>query len=715
MNKLEKWMHNDTYSGGKSLAEAQIQQTKARILLTIASLTYVILHGPYFEYYMVEALTYAAFYFVANGIALIRLRRQPFSIYGSLFFPLLDVGIITFGMLIDGGHSSGIYLMLFPTIIGNGLRFGNPLLVYTQVASLIGMLISTSYGHFTLLLPIDYTLLSWQVFSLLAVPFYVYLIGLKLEKAIKEKNIAEETSFQLLDQGPLPVFTYEIDQQNTPRILYSNAAVQHTFQNNGDYLIGKPVNVLTLEEDAQEMLEFCRTSFDEDSEHSQHTSHKIYIRGQSSSGDVVKLMISAMRMRWHDNWVGVCFMLDITERETLQDQLELMHRQGYMSTLVAGIVHDFRNVLTNMIGYAEVLHMSSSDEVAQGQINEIIAAGERGSDLITHLLKLSKNHQSDKHMASFTKADQLAQPLENIIGLTRLQLPQNIKLTCHISQPLNDVAISIIEIEQILLNLVNNSTQAIKDSGTIRVEIGMDDSHKLATPGHPALSIRVIDNGEGINQEDKDLIFKAFWTSRDSQGGSGLGLTMVQRIIKLHHGVIDVTSEPGEETCFNIFLPPYIDDSNELPAENNADISAQPEKRKQGGFDLTSTHHVLLVDDAPDILKIHQAMLSHIGHSSIKAESGKEALELFLSKDNSFDLVITDFRMPGMNGLELVRELRKIGSNIPILMVTAFGEDEQLQQVGDYQVVLLNKPVTMEKLREGITECTKLLKAERIG
>ena len=427
-HSIKQWLKNHTHTGGKSLAEAQLQQTRARILLTCASLIYVALQGEYFDYYMAEALSFTAIYFAANISALLRLRRLPLSTAGALFYLLLDVVIVTFGMLIDGGHSSGVYFMLLPIIIGNGLRFGNAMLIFAQVACLIGLLMMTAYAHYSLLLPIDTTLLAWQIFTLIAVPFYVYLIGVKLEKAVKEKNLAEASSFQLLDKGPLPVFTYYLDQQQTPRILYSNSAINHVFQYKNEFLIGKPVDALTLEEDSHEMLDFCRMAFHEESDPSGHAPHSTYIRGKSSKGDIIKLMISTIRMRWRNRWICVCFVLDITQRETLQEQLEAMHRQGYMSTLVAGIVHDFRNVLTNMIGYAEVLQMSSSDEVARSQINEIIAAGERGSDLITHLLKLSKNREADNHVPSFTEADKLVQPLENIIGLTRLQLPQNIKL-----------------------------------------------------------------------------------------------------------------------------------------------------------------------------------------------------------------------------------------------------------------------------------------------
>jgi len=702
LNEIHNWLNNRTYTGNTSLAAAQIQQTKARILLTIASLTYVIIHGEYFEYYKVEALSLSLFYFIANGAALFSLRKRSFSIIGSLLFPLLDVLIVTFGMLIDGGHSSGIFFMLLPIIIGNGLRFGNPSLVFTQTSCLIGMLISTAFGYYTLQLPIDYTLLFWQLFTLIAVPFYVYLIVKKLEHAVIAKSEAEQSSMQLIDKGPLPVFTYELNHDNRATLLYSNSEVTRLFHVTPNEIIGKQVDLLVLPEDSDEMHRFCRTPFLEAHGDQSQPPATTYIRGRGKSGQILKLMLTAIRMRWRERWIGVCFLLDITERETLQEKMDAIQRQGYMSTLVAGIVHDFRNVLTNMIGNAEVVQMNSADPAEREQIESIIKAGERGSDLITHLLKLSRNGDQ-QHPLQRTQGADLLQPLENIVGLARLQLPHNIRLVSVIENDLPDVEIEVVEIEQILLNLINNAMQAIHDTGLIEVNIGSESD-----PQHEdskQFCITVSDNGEGISEEDIDRVFKPFWTSRADQGGSGLGLTMVQRIVKLHHGNINISSPPTEKRTRVSICIPACRAVEDLPVTPKPEQLPQvePAPAPLSNEDVVS-QHILLVDDMPDILRIHQALLARIGHEATAVESVDSALSLFADKTTHFDLIITDFRMPGRDGLELVQEIRKSDPQIPILMITAFGEDEQLQQAGNYGVTLMNKPISMDRMKDGIAK-----------
>ena len=305
---------------------------------------------------------------------------------------------------------------------------------------------------------------------LLAIPLYVYLIGQQVEKAVKGQMEAEKTSYNLLDKGPLPVFTFEMDRDNTPRIVYVNSAAKETFQRNGADIIGETADILTLPEDRQEMISFCRATLSHYHGKQPNKTETLYIRSRDISGNILKLLCTAICMRWHNRWIGVCFILDISEREAMQEELESVHRQGYMSTLVAGIVHDFRNVLTNMIGNAEVLQMSTQDKSSMLQLNAIIAAGEQGSELITHLLQLSKNHKKDS-ISGYAEGSIIVKRLENIMGLARLQMPPYIQLDCQIDTPLHDVAISMIEIEQILVNLINNAAQAISKNGQIHVRM----------------------------------------------------------------------------------------------------------------------------------------------------------------------------------------------------------------------------------------------------
>ncbi len=684
----------------KSLSQSQVEQAYARLAFACAGLIYLYLHAESFAHYQNIFLYVTVTYFLSTLLSIPAIRRTPLSAYRMLFFPLFDTFVVTFAMLIDGGLSSGLYFILLVIIFGNSFRFGNAMLLYSQLTSFIGLILMAMYADNYANITTDYTLLGWQIGALIVIPLYIYLIGRKAENALKMQAEAEENSFHLMDKGPLPIFTFELDQKQKPRIIYSNAAMRELFQYKCDHLNKPHVDIITVDEDSQELVNFCKSVFEINKSNQKQIAQSKYIRGQDRAGNILKLMCSAISMRWRSKWIGVCFVYDITQRETMQEELESVHRHAYMSTLVAGIVHDFRNVLTNMIGYAEVIQMNSNNLAEQQQLEAIIAAGDRGSELITHLLKLGQNSEN-RTIASYTKGGTLAQPLEHIIGLARLQLPRHTQLQCHIDDPLIDVCISITEIEQILLNLINNSTQAISDAGFIEIQIRNDSDHKLSKPGHPCLCIRVRDNGVGIEADNLDTIFKPFWTSRSKQGGSGLGLTMVERIIKRHHGCIEVESSPHQNTLFTIHLPPYISDPEQTDSyaqHNNAP------KYKAPAPQLTQdrNYHVLVVDDVPDILKIHQAMLTHMHISSETANNGQHALEIFQQEKSHFDLIITDYKMPIMDGLKLVENIRLLDAKMPIIMISAFGEDEQLLQVINNHVTLLDKPINMEKLKEAI-------------
>ncbi len=700
-NIIEDWMLKSAHLSGTSLAATQISQVYARLFFASAGLLYMLFHSADFPVYETGLMVVATIYFAINLISIPMIRRTPLSAFRCLLFPILDISVVSYAMMVDGGQNSNIFFLYLLIILGNGLRFGNPMLLYTQILSLIGLFTMIIYTYVTYHVPIDQSLLFWHFGMLLAIPLYVYLIGQQVEKAVKGQMEAEKTSYNLLDKGPLPVFTFEMDRDNTPRIVYVNSAVKETFQRNGPDIIGESADILTLPEDRQEMIAFCRTTLSYHHGKKANKTETLYIRSRDISGNILKLLCTAICMRWHNRWIGVCFILDISEREAMQEELEAVHKQGYMSTLVAGIVHDFRNVLTNMIGNAEVLQMSTQDKSSMLQLNAIIAAGERGSELITHLLQLSKNHKKDS-ISGYAEGSIIVKRLENIMGLARLQMPPYIQLDCQIDTPLHDVAISMIEIEQILVNLINNAAQAINKSGQIYVHICNSSEHRLSRPGHPCMRIQVTDNGSGILDKDMDNVFEAFWTSKIGQGGTGLGLTTVQRIIKQNHGSIEVESVPNQKTRFIIHLSPYIPESNSTIVKESYLTSNLKEQEQQSG--VPSNCHVLLVDDVPDILKTHQSMLAHLKHTSVLAENGKNALKAFLQESNHFDLVITDFCMPKMDGLELVEHIRQLGSNIPIIMITAYAEDNQLQRAERYNVTIINKPVSMGKFQQAIAK-----------
>ncbi|WP_018293426.1 ATP-binding protein [Mariprofundus ferrooxydans] len=700
-HSIHAWLLKHTRLTDKSLTDIQLGQARLRLGLAPAGLYYIWLHDSNFSQYGNVFLAVLAAYFIYTGITLYTIRQQPLSAFRSITSPLLDIVIVSFGMLVDGGQGSGIYFLYLITIFGHGFRFGNSMMLYTQSLSLAGLLAMTSFLWLQSPTTIDLSLLFWQVTTLVVLPAYVYLIVQSAEQAIKARTEAENSSFNLLDKGPTPVFTFAPDLSGRPSILYTNRATDNLFGHARTMLVGEEVDKLILPEDRREMSRFCLDTLAMETSPEQPATNQIYIRGTDSGGNILKLTCTAIRMHWQNRWIGVCFMLDITQRETLHEQLESISKKAYMSTMVAGIVHDFRNVLNNIIGYAELLHMNASDNESRQQLAEIIAAGDRGSDLITHLLKLSNKQHTAAAQVGKTEGSMLAQPLENIVGLSQLQMPQHIQLVCDIEKSLPDVAISIIEIEQVLLNLINNAMQAIRSDGQISICVSSDHQHRLATAEHPALCIRVSDNGPGIADEDLDHVFKPFWTSRGDKGGSGLGLAMVQRIVKRHHGSINIDSVANQQTTFTVHIPPFS--GQEIPTRGTEESPAP----SSTSLPATAPCHILLVDDAPDIRRVHKSMLSRLGHTADTAENGLQALALFKKHTDRYDLVITDYRMPVMDGLELTEQIRRLDADVPILMITAYGEDRSLQQVDQYNAILVSKPVMLEKLSQGIADAMR--------
>jgi len=682
----------------KNLAQMQLEQAYARLAFACTGLAYIYMHAiGTFRQYQDIFLWVTIAYFLSTLISIPSIRHRPLSIYRLLVFPLLDTFVVTFAMLMDGGLASGIYFVLLVIIFGNSFRFGNIMLRYSQACSLIALIALAIFIDIHTPEKLDYTLLIWQIMALIIIPFYIHLVGEKAETALKMQIEAEESSFHLMDKGPLPIFNFELGNNKKAQIIYANNAMHELFQYEPTRWDKADVDIITLAEDRRELLSFCQSILmNEESPHQKNTAQHIYIRGQDQSGKVLKLMCTAIAMRWRGDWIGVCFIHDISQRETMKEELESMHRTTYMSTLVAGIVHDFRNVLTNMIGYAEVMQLNSSNDHERQQLEAIIEAGDRGAALVTHLLSLSKSNHSTMD-SPFTEGDGLNKALQNIIGLARLQLPKHIQLICNMDNTLPDLSISVIEIEQILLNLINNSTHAIADSGYIKIKIKNAPKHVLSKPGHPCLCIQVSDNGCGIADCDIDTIFKPFWTSRSNQGGSGLGLSMVQRIIKQNHGHITVSSKPDKKTTFTIHFPPYIASSDQEAIARTAEQPPQNTKEQ-----ILDGYHALLVDDVSDILNIHQAMLSHMNITSDLAENGQIAFDLFQDPNKHFDIMITDYKMPIMDGLTLIQKIRACDTKLPILMISAFGEDDQLQEVLKNNVTLLNKPINMEALKTNI-------------
>ena len=290
---IENWLVKPAQYDIEHIIRSQIQAAWARILFSIASMIYLSQHAVFFAEYKTPLILFFSAYLAYNALSIISIRRAPLSAFRTLFAPIFDTTIICTGMMADGGHSSGMFFILFLPIIGNSFRFGNALMIYTQVLSFIGL---GSIGIYLAMHPqieSDSALLIWQFFGLLSIPFYVYQIRGKADKAMRGQAEAEKASETLLDQGPLPVFTYELDEHSHPRILYANAAISAIFPDNHAKLVGQQPDLLTLVEDGTEIINFCRSALSSD-QPIESTPQSIDVRGMNSQGNVLKLDLLAI-------------------------------------------------------------------------------------------------------------------------------------------------------------------------------------------------------------------------------------------------------------------------------------------------------------------------------------------------------------------------------------------------------------------------------------
>lgn len=665
----------------------QLQQIGLRMLFGLFTVLYLWSHADHLPGHIELYWGSITLYFVVNLFFLMSIRRRPLSVFRTLFGPFLDITLVAVAMYIDGGQTSGLYPLFIIVVLGNGLRFGNAMLIYTQTLSIIAIILLSLIGAASDHHNIDIALLLLQCLIMLVTPFYAFKLGSISEEAVRKRAEAEQTSFGLLDHSPLPAFTYANSGTGELRILYVNSAMQQIYEESLSDIIGEQVNALALHEDGEVLFRACLQAL-ADPEAGQH---RFYFRGHRREEKVLRMLGQAMRIHWHGDLIGVCFLLDITQSESLRNDFRKNAQSGYMSTLVAGIVHDFRNVLTAIIGTAEVIQFSTRDETVQQQLAMIMSAGERGSEMITHLLNLSKPKAAESPQTFDAAA--MYRSLASIIGLLRIQLPAHVTLHNRMDDNLPATSVEITQMEEIISNLVNNAAQAIHTSGNIRISLTTAKKHPLTDSDAPALKIEVSDDGCGIAKEDLEKITRPFWTSRGGEGGTGLGLAMVDRIINGHHGRLQIDSAPGKGTNVTIYLPQAIVGQSAEKA-HPAQVTAESAPADQQMRPCS----ILLVDDTPEVLQVHQAMLERMGHRVTTANNGIAGLTTFKQQRKVIDMVISDFRMPGMDGMDFAMAVRDIAPDLPIIIITAYGEADKLQRAHSCAIKVLNKPITYKKM-----------------
>ena len=348
--------------------------------------------------------------------------------------------------------------------------------------------------------------------------------------------------------------------------------------------------------------------------------------------------------------------------QELETQLGQAQKMQAIGTLAGGIAHDFNNILSSILGYAELGMNKTSDDAPQLRyFREVVRAGNRAKELVRQILLFSR--QGDQEEAPV----HLHLIAKEVVSALRAQCPQNIEIRAFIDQEAGAVIGDPVQMHQVLLNLCTNAQHAMGDDGgllEVRVEPLHIESHYPAQ--HGALSegeyvrVRVTDTGHGMDPQTEQRIFEPFFTTKNVGEGTGMGLAIVHGIVLDHGGALNVKTQPGAGTTFEIFLPRHP-----APAERAA--AGAPRA-------LHGVERIMVVDDEPQLVALWTEMLQQFGYQVQAYYDGAEALQAFKQDPAACALALIDQMMPGMTGAELARKMLEIRPGVPIIMATGFSE-----------------------------------------
>ncbi len=393
-----------------------------------------------------------------------------------------------------------------------------------------------------------------------------------------------------------------------------------------------------------------------------------------------------------------CYVEDITERLSLEAQLRQSQKMESIGQLAAGVAHDFNNMLTIIQGHSGMLIAKPNlPAELQDSAQAVYFAAERAASLTRQLLMFSrKNVMQSKPLDLREVVEHLSKMLQRLLG-------EDIALQVHAPPYISIIQGDTGMIEQILMNLAVNARDAMPKGGTltistsaVQVNEGYAHTHPEARPG-AFVCLQVGDTGCGMDRATMRRIFEPFFTTKEVGKGTGLGLATVYGIVKQHGGWIEVASDVGRGTSFNVFFPATGEPVVGLPQETTTDTS-----EIRGGKET-----ILIVEDEPVLRDLAHVILQDCGYEVLEAGTGSEALQVWERHQGHVDLLLTDMVMPdGMSGMELAERLRDAHPHLKIIFASGYSMDDlDTDFVRKGYAIFLQKPYTHVTLPRAVRDC----------
>ncbi|HET9963381.1 MAG TPA: response regulator [Nitrospiraceae bacterium] len=389
------------------------------------------------------------------------------------------------------------------------------------------------------------------------------------------------------------------------------------------------------------------------------------------------------------------------ERKRAEEALRLSEKQfrqaqkmEAVGRLAGGLAHDFNNLLTVIMGHSQVLlgELRPEDPI-RVKIEEMQKAGERAVTLIRQLLAFSRKQPLEPKVLSVNAV------VGNLESMLRRLIGEDIQFVIRSDPHDGHVKADPGQLEQVIMNLVVNARDAMSNGGLLAIETSQAElrrtpmHHLQPLPPGSYVKITVTDTGCGMDSHILSHLFEPFFTTKGEHKGTGLGLSTVFGIVTKSGGAIDVWSQVGHGTTFDVYLPRINPESAHLPA------AEQPAPMRRG------TETVLLVEDEPSVRDLVRDQLTKAGYQVIDATNGVEACLVATQQSGHLDLLLTDVVMPGMNGHELAQHLSVIKPNLRVLFMSGYLDDISLSAGLDaHRTAFLQKPFTPDVLTQTVRE-----------
>ena len=511
------------------------------------------------------------------------------------------------------------------------------------------------------------------------------------ERAEEQLRVQTALLDELFESAPEAIVMLDLEQ----KVTRVNREFTRMFGYTAEQVRGRALDTLIVPDELRPEWQRLAQSV----RHGRHTS----METERVRADGVRLSVSELGapiLVATGQIASYAIYRDISERrlaDAERDKLETRLRQAVkleaIGTMAGGIAHDFNNILAAILGYGDMAHNTAAEgSTLKRYVGNVLAAAHRAKALIDQILMYSRSNRGHRAVVNVNEV------VEETLDLVRVSLPNGIEINAQLIAKQAAVIADATHIHQLIMNLCRNAEHAMPAGGKLTVALDVIDAHEDAALSHGLLSagryvrLRVEDTGCGMSAEIAARIFEPFFTTRDLGSGTGLGLALVQGIVTDLGGAINVVSQPGRGSSFDIYLP-----RSDAEAVAKADHVA-PLPRGNG-------ERVLLVEDEKSLMLLTEEMLAALNYEPAGFSSPAEALEEFRLDPSRFDVVVLDQLMPGMTGTELARQIHQLRTDMPVVLISGYTGPVLAQQALSAGIDhILTKPLDLRQIADALSD-----------